>query len=118
MKKPSRDFLFYLEDILAAIVKIQQYTAGVSIKQFEEDSMRQDAIIRNLEIIGEAAKHIPDHVKTAFPNVPWDDMYRLRNIFIHQYFGIDLTIVWRIVSFHLPTNKKDIEAVIAYYQNL
>jgi uncharacterized protein with HEPN domain len=77
--------------------------------------MRYDAVLRNLEVIGEASRQLPDELKEKHPNVPWDNMYRTRNILAHQYFGIDAQIIWRIATVHLPENLKGIEEII---QNL
>lgn len=79
--------------------------------------MRQDAVLRNLEVIGEASKNVPDAVKELFPTIPWSDMYRLRNVVIHHYFGIDTDIIWRVATHHLPLNKKDIQAAITFYKS-
>ena len=93
-----RDFKVYLDDILEAIDRIRRYTAGMDGNLFRSDLKTQDAVIRNLEIIGEAVRQIPDEVRQQSPAVEWRKISGLRDILIHQYFGIDLEIVWDIVS--------------------
>jgi uncharacterized protein with HEPN domain len=113
VKPLERDYTFYLKDMLVGIEKIDQYTSQTPDYQtLEEDMMKFDAVIRNLEIIGEAAKNIPQYIKLQHPEIPWEDMYRTRNIVTHHYFGIDASIIWQIVKVHLPENKKQISELI------
>lgn len=97
-----RDFRVYLEDILAAIRKATSYTSGLTQAQFLEDDKTFDAVVRNLEVIGEAAKHLPDETRGVTPDVDWKKIAGLRDILIHEYFGIDGEIVWDIVQHKLP----------------
>ena len=94
-----------LEDILDSIEKIQSYTAGFSFDDFMNDSKTVDAVIRNFEIIGEAAGRIPDHVKTDYPAVDWHRIRGFRNRIVHHYFGIDYEIVWEIIQNNLDELK-------------
>ena len=71
-----------------------------------------DAVIRNFEILGEAAKHIPQHITDRYPNIPWKKMYRLRNIITHKYFGIDYEMIWKIATLDLPQNRTDLQALL------
>jgi hypothetical protein len=82
--------------------RIAEYTAGMSYEAFLGNRMVIDAVVRNLEVIGEAARHIPDDVQTRFPDVPWVEMKGMRNILIHEYFGVSLEIVWKTVRENLP----------------
>ena len=105
-----RDFEVYLEDILQAISKIRNYTAGVTRKSFAQDSMRIDAVVRNLEIIGEAAKMVPESIRAEYPNIEWKKIAGLRDILAHHYFEVDLDIVWDVVQNKLSTLDHELRA--------
>jgi uncharacterized protein with HEPN domain len=93
-----RDFRLYLDDILEAIHQIQTYLADQNEEAFTNDRKTQDAVIRNLEIIGEAAGNIPEQIQKGEPEIDWRKITGLRNILIHEYFGINLPIVWDVVQ--------------------
>ena len=96
----------FLSDILESIKRIRSYSNNVSYYQFLKDIKTQDSIVRNLEIIGEAAKRISDELKKNNPSVEWKNISDLRNRLIHDYFGINLDIVWGIIEEDLATLKK------------
>ncbi|MBI5051285.1 DUF86 domain-containing protein [Candidatus Micrarchaeota archaeon] len=102
----------YLEDILDCINNIQNYTKGQSYEDFEDNKMLVDAVLRNLEVIGEAVKKIPSDLKKKYSEVEWKKMAGLRDILIHEYFGIDLRIIWDIVVNKLPSLKTSIQKII------
>ena len=102
----KRGHLLFLEDILLAMDKIEKYINNMSQQDFEQKDIVVDAVIRNLEVIGEAAKSVPIEVREEYPHIPWKRMIGLRNIMIHEYFGIDLSIVWTIVKNNLPEARK------------
>jgi len=108
MKPSERDPLLYLEDIDLSMSRVTEYILELDFQNFKWDYKTVDAVIRNFEIIGEASKHIPLTIKTKYPNIPWDEMYRLRNRISHEYFGIDYEILWDIAKNHLPNNHRDI----------
>ena len=104
-----KDETVYLKHIRDALAKIESYTAE-GRERFFADSMVQDAVIRNLEIIGEAARNLsPNFIKRQNPEIPWRSIIALRNVLIHEYFRVDLELVWRIVRRRLPTLKRHIE---------
>ena len=107
-----RDYKIYLKDILESIAKIDEYTKGVSFAEFKEERMREDAIIRNLMTIGEAVKSIPGTIRSKSPQTEWEEMAGLRDILVHQYFGIELGTIWDIIKKDLPRLKRDIEKLI------
>ena len=104
----SRDYKAYLKDILDSILKIQKYTEGISFNKFSSDELIQDGVVRNLEIIGEAVKNIPDDVKNEHLDLDWKKIAGLRDILVHAYFGIDVEIVWDIVKHKVPDLKQQI----------
>ena len=108
-----KDETVYLKHIRDAIAKIESSTPE-GRKRFFADSMVPDAIIRNLEIIGEAARNLsPDFIRQRSPEIPWRSIIALQNVLIHVYFRVDLELVWRIVRRRLPTLKRHIEALLA-----
>lgn len=94
----QRDASLYLEDILAACRKIVSYTRGLTFAEFENDSKTVDAVVRNIEIIGEAARNIPADLRSTMPDIAWQDAADMRNAIIHGYFAVDLDIVWDVVQ--------------------
>jgi uncharacterized protein with HEPN domain len=107
---PKRDVALLLEDIVAAIGKIERYTAGLGREAFLADEKTIDAVVRNLEIIGEAARTVPDHFAATHPGVPWVRIAGLRNRIVHDYFGLDLEIIWQILQADLPQLKSQLPA--------
>lgn len=102
----------YLQDILVAMTRIAEYLEGYDFDQFKKDNKTVDAVIRNFEIIGEASRKIPDHIKENNPDLPWDEMYLLRNKVSHEYFGIDYEIIWDVCINHLPENSQQIQSIL------
>lgn len=112
MTKESRNHIHYLEDMLESMQRIQRYTEGLSFEEFTSSTLKTDAVIRNLEIIGEAAKNIPESLKSKYPEIPWRSMYGLRNYMVHEYFGIDFDNIWKIIKDELPENINDLMKII------
>ena len=94
----SRDPLLSLEDILEACDKILGYLEGVTREGLMEDPMRFDAVVRNLELVGEAARQLPQPIRDEIPDVPWREMVGMLNILIHGYFSIDPDVVWTVAT--------------------
>ena len=93
-----RDYRQQLDDILNSISYIKEYVSGISFDDFADDRKTQDAVVRNLEIIGEAARALPDAIKAEADTVEWYKIVALRNILIHEYFGVNLKIIWDVVK--------------------
>ncbi len=102
----------YLADILLAMDRIAEYIDGYDFISFKRDYKTVDAVIRNFEIIGEASKNLPIEIKEKYPDVPWQEMYYLRNKVSHEYFGIDYEIIWDVAINYLPENRQQIEKII------
>ena len=105
---PDRDHSVFLRDIVDAIGKIDRYTSGMTFEEFVQNEMAVDAVIRNFEIIGEAASHVPAAIRMKYAGVPWDKMKAMRNIMIHEYFGVDLETLWKTAKESLPSLRKEI----------
>jgi len=103
-----RSYKLFVEDILNAMNKIERYIKGLTYEMFGKNEMVIDAVIRNLEIIGEASKNIPEIISKKFLDIPWRRMIGLRNITIHEYFGVDLDIIWEIITKNIPETKPKI----------
>lgn len=110
--KRKRDFLDYLNDILDAVEKIERFTAGMNFNQFAHDEKTVFAVVRALEIVGEATKNIPLSVRRRYVKVPWKKMAGMRDKVIHEYFGVDLKVVWKTVRQDAPDLKPLIARVI------
>ena len=113
MNKSKRDYFMYLEDIILAMSRIAEYVDGYDFARFEQDYKTVDAVIRNFEIIGEAAKNVSDELKLKYQEIPWQEMYSLRNKVSHEYHGIDHSIIWDIATRYLPDNKRQMEKLLS-----
>ena len=112
MSDKERNHILYLEDIQTAIVKIEKYTAGLSFEEFCNFEMVVDAVLRNLEVIGEAVKNIPEGVRNRYCEVEWKEAVGFRNVLAHDYFGIDLESVWDTLKKNIPAFKEHIANVL------
>lgn len=109
MKKDPRIFL---EHILDSIELLEEYSKGVLKTEFLKSRPLQDAMIRRLEVIGEAVKNLPASFREKHPNIPWKQMAGMRDILIHEYFDVDLTLAWKVVKHEIPRVKKHIVSLL------
>lgn len=112
MSDSVRGIKLYLDDIRDSIRKIEKYTRGASFEKFSHDEKSIDAIARNILTIGEAADHIPKEIKEKNPDVVWKEIKGMRNKIVHEYFGVDVEILWKTVQEDIPVFKKQIAKLL------
>ena len=108
----TRKWRDYIGDILASIQEVEDFTQGMQYDSFAGDRKTVNAVVRSLEVMGEAAKRVPDDVRQRYPDVPWKRMTGMRDKLIHEYSGVDLEIVWGVVKTELPPVKPLIEQIL------
>lgn len=106
--RSERDWRLYADDIVSACTKIRRFVAGMTYEAFVADERTQDAVIRNIEIIGEAAKNLPDEVIAKAPAIEWRKVRGMRDVVAHGYFGLDLKVVWSIAT----TKVEELEMLV------
>ncbi|MGB7413139.1 MAG: DUF86 domain-containing protein [Thermosynechococcaceae cyanobacterium] len=108
----SRSVQLYLEDICTSCIKVQRYTLNMTFEDFIEDERTYDAVVRNLQIIGEAVKKIPSDIREQYPNVEWRKIAGLRDILAHAYFGLEDETLWDVVQNKVPELLEQVQLVI------
>jgi len=108
----TRSARIILGDILRAARLVERYTAGVTFEAFEQDTEKQDAVARRIEIIGEAVKQLPGGLREQHPDVPWRDIAGARDILVHEYFRIDLELAWEMVRSDVPDLIPQVERIL------
>ncbi len=108
----SRSMRLYLEDILTSCAKVKRYTQGMTFEDFQRDERTYDAVVRNLQIVGEAVKNIPQEMRAKYPEVEWRKIAGLRDILAHAYFSIEDEIVWDVVESKISPLLEVVEVII------
>lgn len=104
----AKDPLILIDHILESIELIEEYTKGISKKEFLSSFQRKDAVVKRIEIIGEAARNLPTQLKRKYPNIPWKKISGMRDVLIHEYFQIDYELTWDTVKKDLPVFRKQL----------
>ena len=107
-----RDYGLYLKDILAAMDSIEAFVGEMDLETFQADDKTSSAVIRKFEIIGEAARQIPEEIRQTYPQVPWKEMAGMPDRLIHFYFGVNYRLVWRTIKEDIPTAKLQIQRTL------
>lgn len=113
----TRNYKLFLTDILESIEKILEFTKDMSFEEFVEDDKTASAVVRKLEIVGEATKNIPAQIRKKYKTVPWKEMAKTRDKLIHGYFTVDYEIVWKVVKERLPIIKPELQKVLKEIQD-
>lgn len=108
----KRDWRLFVEDILESIELIETYVEGMQFEDFQVDRKTIDAVVRNFEIIGEASRNVPEEIRNRYPDIDWKGMIGLRNRIAHEYFGLDVSIIWFIIKQELTLLKAKVEKVL------
>ena len=107
-----RNYRLYLKDIVAAMESIEEFIAGMDFEDFERDDKTASAVMRKLEIIGEAVKQVPEEIRQEYPQVPWKEMAGMRDKLIHFYFGVDYSLVWKAITERVPEVKQELQQIL------
>ncbi len=108
----QRDYFDYAKDILDSIEAVEDFTHGLTFEKFSKDKKTVFAVVRCIEVIGEAAKKIPEPLQKKYPSIPWGKMAQTRDKLIHAYFGIDIETIWKVAKDDLPPLKPKIQKVL------
>lgn len=109
----KREVILFVKDIYTACKDIQDFTAGMELDQFIQDKKTSSAVLRQFEIVGEAAKYLPDDLKMNYPEIRWKDIAGMRDRLIHAYFGVDFHLVWDTVKTDVPRLLETVQHILA-----
>ncbi len=109
---PHRDWRLFIDDIIESVLRIERYCRGATYESFAGDQKTVDAVVRNITVIGEAARNVPGEVVARHPEIPWNEMREMRNVVTHGYFGVSTQIVWETVQNDLPSLVELMKALL------
>ncbi|MCX6750487.1 MAG: DUF86 domain-containing protein [Candidatus Pacearchaeota archaeon] len=107
----KRDINLFIQDILENVKDIESFSKGLTKEEFEKNKLKQNAIIRSLEVIGEAVKNIPEPFREKYPKIPWKEIAGFRDILSHSYFGVNIERVWNMLEIDLPVLKEEMKKI-------
>ena len=108
----KRDYTDYIQDMADSIIDIESFIGEMNFNDFSQDKKTLNAVVRSLEVIGEAAKKVPESLRKKYQKLPWKEMARMRDKLIHGYFGVDIEIVWKVVKDEIPSLKPVIKQAL------
>jgi len=108
----KREYKLFIQDIKECIAQIDEFVGNMKLEDFKADEMVSSAVVRKLEVIGEATKNIPSEIRQKYKELPWSDMAKMRDKIIHGYFGIDYEVVWKTIKERLPEIKPKIDSIL------
>ncbi len=108
----KRDYKLFIKDILDCIDKIEEFAGNMKLEDFVKDDKTSSAVVRKLEIIGEATKNLPKSLRQKYKELPWTEMAKMRDKIIHFYFGVDYEIVWKVIKERLPQIKSELTEIL------
>lgn len=108
----KREYKLFIKDIMESIERIEEFVRGMNFDEFVQDDKTASAVVWKIEIIGEATKNVPKHIRHKYKDVPWRDMAKIRDKIIHFYFGVDYEIVWKVIKEKLPGIKPIIGKIL------
>lgn len=112
MRRRVRDYQDYVQDMVDSIIEIESFIAGMNFEAFSRDKKTINAVVRSVEVIGEATKKIPKNIRDNYPDIPWKKMSGMRDKLIHEYFGIDYEILWKAANDEIPPIKTTIKNIL------
>ena len=113
----KREYKLFIEDIKESIIQIDEFVGDMAFKDFVRDEKTSSAVVRKLEIIGEATKNVPKEIRQKYKELPWSDMARMRDKIIHSYFVVDYEVVWKTIKERLPEIKPKIDTILKDLEN-
>lgn len=108
----KRDYKLFIKDIIDCMGKIEEFVGNMELKDFVKDDKTNSAVVRKLEIIGEATKNLPESLRRKYKELPWIEMSKMRDKIIHFYFGVDYEIVWKVIKERLPQIKSELTKIL------